>query len=94
MLTHSIALPLCFLFFGKAVAAIDRPVLPRAERHFGLAPAGSTYSGKHLTLSPCVGLALVSAGLTALGLVYEASFGVKILLTGGEDELAATLFAV
>ena len=38
-------------------------------------------------------LARVTAGLAALGLVLEAALRVELLLTGGEHELVAALFA-
>ena len=38
-------------------------------------------------------LAGVTAGLAALGLVLEAALRIELLLTGGENELFAALFA-
>ena len=47
----------------------------------------------HLALGTASVLAGVTAGLAALGLVYETLLSVELLLTGGKDELIAALFA-
>ena len=85
---------LLFFFLGEAVAAIDGPVLARAEGHLGFGITGSANGREHFALGPSVALALVSAALAALGFVYKTFFGVKLLFTGGEDERASTFFAV
>ena len=59
----------------------------------GLAAAGSAGSGEILTGAAGGVLAGVAAGLAALGLVLEAALSIELLLTGGEHELLAALFA-
>lgn len=58
-----------------------------------LAAAGSADSGEILAGTTGSVLARVTAGLAALGLVLEAALSVELLLTGGENELVAALFA-
>ena len=58
-----------------------------------LAAAGGAGSGEVLTGAAGGVLAGVTAGLAALGLVLEAALRVELLLTGGENELVAALFA-
>ena len=78
---------------SEALAAIHRTVGLGLERHTGLAAAVSAGSGEVLTGSTGRILAGVTAGLAALRLVLEAPLCVKLLLTGGEHELAATFLA-
>ena len=77
----------------EALAAIYRAVRFRLERNASLAAASSTGSGEVLTGAAGRVLAGVTAGLAALRLVLEAALCVELLLTGGEHELLATLFA-
>ena len=78
---------------GKALAAVDRTVRLRLKRNLGLAATGSADSGEVLAGTTGSGLAGIAAGLAALGLVLETALSVELLLTGGEHELLATLFA-
>ena len=78
---------------SEAVAAIHRTIGLGLEGNLGLAAAGSAHSGEVLTGTTGRVLAGVAAGLAALGLVLEAALCVELLLTGGENELVATLFA-
>ena len=78
---------------SEALAAEHRAVSLGLERHLGLAAATGAGSGEELTGSTGSVLASITAGLAALGLVLEAALCVELLLTGGEHELVATLFA-
>ena len=80
------------LHLCKAIAAVNRTIISGLERHLCLAAAGSAGSGEELTGSASIVLACVTASLAALGLVLEATLSVELLLTGGENELAAALF--
>jgi len=84
---------LLFFFLGKAVAAVYRSVFARAERHLSFGVAGCTNSREHFALGSCAAFALIPATFTALGFVYETSFGVKLLFTGSEDERSFTFLA-
>ena len=61
--------------------------------HLGLSAAGGAGSGEILAGTAGSGLAGVTAGLAALGLVLEAALGVELLLAGGEHELVTALLA-
>ena len=78
---------------GKTLAAVHRTVRLRLEGNLGLAAAGSTSSGKILTGATGSSLAGIAAGLAALRLILEAALSIELLLTGGEHELLAALFA-
>ena len=78
---------------GEALAAIDRTVGLGLKGNLGLAAAGCTNSGEILAGTAGSVLASVTAGLAALGLVLEAALSIELLLTSGEHELLATLFA-
>ena len=77
----------------KALAAVHRAVRLGLKRHSGLAAASGANSGVVLTGTACSCLAGIAAILAALGLVLEAALCIELLLTGGEHELIATLFA-
>jgi hypothetical protein len=80
---------------GKAIAAVDRTVGLGLKRHTGFAAAGSAGSREEGALAAVAGvvLASIAALLAALGLILEAALRVEFLLTGGENELFAALFA-
>ena len=78
---------------SEALAAVDGTVGLGLKGNLGLAAAGSADSGKELAGTTGGVLASVAAGLAALGLVLEAALCIELLLTGGEHELVATLFA-
>ena len=78
---------------SEALAAVDGTVSLGLEGHLGLAAAAGAGCGEELTGATGSVLASVTASLAALGLVLEAALCVELLLTGGEHELLATLFA-
>ena len=77
----------------EALAAVNRAVRLRLKRNSGLASACSADSGEELTGAAGSVLAGITAVLASLGLVLEATLSVECLLTSGEHELIATLFA-
>ena len=79
----------------EAVTAINRTVILRLEGHLGLLAAVCAGDLEHLTLLTAITIAtaLVAAVAAACRLVLETLLGVEFLLTGGESELLATLFA-
>ena len=78
---------------SEALAAEHGTVGLGLEGNLGLAAATGAGSGEELTGATGGVLASVTASLAALGLVLEAALCVELLLTGGEHELVATLFA-
>ena len=63
------------------------------EGNLCITAATSAGSGEELTGATGSVLASVTARLAALGLVLEAALCVELLLTSGEHELVAALFA-
>jgi hypothetical protein len=86
-------LSLLLAHLSEALAAVNRTVRLRLERNSGLSAAGCADSGVILTRAAGSSLAGVTAVLAALGLILETALCVKLLLTGGEHELFAALFA-
>ena len=78
---------------SEALAAENRTVGLGLEGNLGLAAATGASSGEELTGTAGSVLASITASLAALGLVLEAALCVELLLTGGEYELVAALFA-
>ena len=78
---------------SEALAAEHGTVGLGLEGNLSLAAATGAGSGEELTGSAGSVLASVTASLAALGLVLEAALSVEFLLTGGENELVAALFA-
>jgi len=78
---------------SEALAAVNRTVGLRLEGNLSLTAAGSAGSGEELAGTAGSGLAGVTAGLAALGLVLEATLSVELLLAGGEHELIAAFLA-
>jgi hypothetical protein len=79
---------------SKALAAVYGPVLLRLKRNLGRFSAFCANSVKHLARTGgTAGLASLTAGLAAGGLVLESLFGIEFLFTGSENELSATVFA-
>src|SRR5579872_1680041 len=83
----------------EAVAAVDRAVAPRLERHLRLIPATAAGHGVHLALGTSATVAAAAAAATgtlcltggpAIGatrrLIREALLGEEFLLTGAERE--------
>ena len=93
--TKSDVLHLCLLFFHfcKAFAAIDGTVRLGLKRNAGLAAAGSAGGSEELSGATSSILSGVTASLAALGLILEASFSIKLLLTGGKHEFLTAFFA-
>jgi len=82
-----------FTHIGEAVTAVDRTLALWLEWHFGLLAARGAGGSKILTGATGGRFATVSAGLTTLGLILEATLCVELLLAGCKYELFATLFA-
>ena len=82
-----------FSHASEAIAAVYRTVALGLKGNLGLAAAGSAGSGEIFPGSSGSVLAGIAASLAALRLVLEASLGVEFLLTSGENELLAALFA-
>jgi len=79
---------------SKAFAAIDGLVVLGLEGNAGLAAASGAGANEHFALT-LTGIALgIAAGLATLGFVLETLFGVEFLLTGGENEFLAAVFAL
>ena len=78
---------------SEALAAEHGTVGLGLEGNLSLAAATGAGSGEELTGSAGSVLAGVTASLAALGLILEAALCVESLLTGGENELVAALFA-
>jgi len=86
-------LSLLLAHLGEALAAVNRTIGLGLEGNLRLAAAGSTDSGEVLAGATGSGLAGITAGLAALGLILEAALSIELLLTSGEHELLAALFA-
>ena len=88
---------LCELAVGahlsEALAAENGTVGLGLEGNLCFTTATSAGSSEELTGATGSVLASVTASLAALGLVLEAALCIELLLTGGEHELVATLFA-
>ena len=78
---------------SEALAAENGTVGLGLEGNLCLAAATCAGSGEELTGATGAVLASVTAALAALGLVLEAALCVEFLLTGGESEFLAALFA-
>ena len=76
-----------------ALAAEDGTVSLGLEGNLGFATATGADTGEQLTGTTGSILASITACLAALGLVLEAALCVEFLLTGGENEFVAALFA-
>ena len=95
--------PVSYLFYysvlavgthlSEALAAENGTVGLGLEGNLCFAAATSAGSGEELTGATGSVLASVTAGLAALGLILEAALCVELLLTSGEHELVAALFA-
>ena len=78
---------------SEALAAENGTIGLGLEGNLCFAAAACAGSGEELTGTAGSVLASVTARLAALGLVLEAALCVELLLTSGEHELVATLFA-
>jgi len=77
----------------KAIAAVDGTVAGGLEGNLAFRTALGADSIVHHTLGAGSTLAGSAAGLAALRLVFKAALCVEFLLTGGENELLAAVFA-
>jgi len=78
---------------SEALAAENGTVGLGLEGNLCLAAATCAGSSEELTGTTGSVLAGVTASLAALGLILEATLCVEFLLTSGENEFVATLFA-
>ena len=78
---------------SEALAAENGTVGLGLEGNLCIVAATSAGSGEELTGATSVILAGITACLAALGLVLETTLCVELLLTSGEHELVAALFA-
>ena len=78
---------------SEALAAVYGTVGLGLEGNLCLTAATGAGSSEELTGATGAVLASVTASLAALGLVLEAALCVEFLLTGGENEFVAALFA-
>ena len=81
------------LHLSEALAAENGTVGLGLEGNLSFAAAACAGSGEELTGTTSNVLTSVAASLAALGLVLEAALCVESLLTSGEHELVAALFA-
>ena len=93
VLFRSIQLLAVSTHLSEALAAENGTVGLGLEGNLGFVAAASAGSGEELTGATGSVLASIAAGLAALGLVLEAALCVEFLLTGGENEFVAALFA-
>ena len=91
MLLSFACLALC-AHLSEALAAEYGAVGLGLEGNLCLTAATCASCSEELTGTGIV-LASITAGLAALGLVLEATLCVELLLTGGENEFVAALFA-
>ena len=89
MFQHFLAVQL----LSKALAAEHGTVGLGLEGNLSLAAATCAGSGEELTGAAGSVLASITASLAALALVLYAPLCLELLLTGGEHELVAALFA-
>jgi len=81
---------------GKALAAVYGTILSGFEGNLsGLSALGTDRVVHHARSagSGAIGLAGLTAGLAAGGLVLESFLGIEFLFTGSENELSATVLA-
>ena len=78
---------------SEAFAAVYGTVGLGLEGNLCLATATGAGSGEELTGATGALLTSITACLAALGLILEAALCVELLLTGGENEFVAALFA-
>ena len=78
---------------SEALAAENGTVGLGLEGNLGLATATCAGSSEEFTGTTGSVLTSIAAGLAALGLILEAALCVELLLTCGEYELVAALFA-
>ena len=74
---------------GKAITAVYRAIFGRLEGHLAFCTAISANSVIESLGASCSILASIAAGFASLGLVLEALFSIKFMLTGGEHKFGA-----
>ena len=84
-----------FVLFTEAIAAINRTVVAGFKRNLASGATGSAYCFKHGAVFTTTGVAFagITARLATLGFVFKTLFSVELLLSGGEGELGAAIFA-
>ena len=93
MLLFNFALLAFCTHLSEALAAVYGTVGLGLKGNLSLTTATCAGSSEELTGTTGVSLTGIAAGLAALGLVLETTLCVEFLLTGGENELVAALFA-
>ena len=78
----------------KAFAAVNSLAFGRFEGHLALLAALSADGRKHFSRTLLPILSCSTALFASLGLVFKAFGCVEFLLTGGEHEILATIFAL
>jgi hypothetical protein len=78
---------------GEAIAAVNRTVFSGLEGNLRLAAATGADGREHFSLVCAAIFSGLTAGLASLGLIRKALFRVEFLFAGGEDKLAAAIFA-
>ena len=78
----------------EALAAVNRFAFGRLEGHLAFLTALRANSCEHFSRTSLRVLLCGTAVLTSGGLVFESSGCVEFLLTGGEHEIVATIFAL
>ena len=79
---------------GVALAAVYSLAFGRIEGHLAFLAAVCAYGIEHLSRSLGAVLSCITACLASLGLVLEALLSIEFLLTGGEHEIVAAIFAL
>ena len=82
-----------FLHLCKAIAAIDGAVGLGFKGNSCFLAASSADCGEIFAGAVGGVFTSIAAGLAALRLVLETTFGIEFLLTGGENEFLATALA-
>ena len=87
-------LSLAFSSCSVASAAVHSLTLSRIEGHLASCAAVCAYGVEHLSGSLGAVLSCIAASLASLGLVLEALLSIELLLTCGEHEIRAAIFAL
>ncbi len=82
-----------FFHFRKALAAINRAIFAGLERYLCFCSAGCTSCCVHFARCASRVFAVVAAGFTSLGFVFESAGRIEFLFAGSESEFIATVFA-
>lgn len=85
---------LCVSLSGEALAAVHSFAFGGLEGHLAFLTAISTNSAEHFSRASLCILSCVAAFFASLGFVFESLCCVEFLLTCGEHEIIATVFAL